>query len=252
MNNLLGRSEIFFKQHGSTILTFVGAAGVIVTAVLAAKAAPKATKQIKEAEEEKGEKLTKKEIVQVAGPSYIPVIVTGAATVACVFGANVLNKNKQASLMSAYALIDSAYKEYREKVEEVYGEGSDQHIREEIMKDYYTKHQISEFSETKNLYYDEFSKRYFEATKEDILKMESGLNRIIAENEGAYLNEYYELLGLEPTVEGKELGWSTPLLESAYWAHWVEFDYTTVTMEDGRECTMIKIRHEPMIDFAYY
>ena len=250
MNNLLGRSEIFFKQHGSTILTFVGAAGVIATAILAAKAAPKAVKQIKEAEEEKGEKLTKKELVQVAGPFYIPTIVTGAATITCLFGANVLNKNKQASLMSAYALIDSAYKEYREKVDEVYGEGADLEIREAIAKDHYEKPVKIEYEKT--LFYDNFSQRYFEATMLDVVQAEADLNRLIVNQDGAFLNDFYELLDLDPIPAGKELGWSTGILESMYWANWVDFDHNMVVMEDGRECFLITMVQEPVIDFAYY
>ena len=116
MNHLLHHSKLFFKRNSSTILTCVGALGVVTTSVLAVKATPKALALIEAAKEEKGEELTPVETVQVAGPVYIPAIVTGVSTIACIFGANALNKRQQAALMSAYALLDSSYKEYKAKV----------------------------------------------------------------------------------------------------------------------------------------
>ena len=110
------KTKTVFKKHGSTILTCVGAGGAVTTTVLAVQATPKAMVLIEEAEELKGEKLTAMETVQVAWKPYIPVVGVGAATLAAIFGANVLNKKQQASLMSAYALLDQQYKEYKNKV----------------------------------------------------------------------------------------------------------------------------------------
>lgn len=85
-------NKMFWKKNGSTILTCAGAVGVVGTTVLAVKATPKAMELIKMAEEEKGEKLTKTEVFKTAGPAYIPTALVGVGTLACVFGANVLNK----------------------------------------------------------------------------------------------------------------------------------------------------------------
>ena len=89
--NLLSSSKLFLKRNSSTILTCIGAAGVIATSVLAVKATPKAMALLEQSEEEKGEKLTNMEKVQVAGPAYIPAAIVGASTIACIFGANVLS-----------------------------------------------------------------------------------------------------------------------------------------------------------------
>ena len=111
----------FIKKNAPTILTCIGAAGVIVTTVMAVKETPKALSLLEDAEEEKGEELTKWEKVKIAGPVYIPSIITGAATIACIFGSNVISKRQQATLTTAYALLDNSYKEYKKKVDEVYG-----------------------------------------------------------------------------------------------------------------------------------
>ena len=153
MNKLLSQSKRFLKRNSSTILTCVGAAGVIATTITAVKATPKAMLLIQNAEEEKGEKLTKLEVVQVAGPVYIPSIMIGASTIACIFGANALNKRSQAALMSAYALVDNSFKEYKNKVSELYGEETDMRIREELAKDKYEESGIVAEDE-KQLFYD--------------------------------------------------------------------------------------------------
>ena len=120
--NLLNSSKLFLRRNSPTILTFLGAAGVVATSIAAAKATPKAMALLEKTKEEKGEELTKLEMVKVAGPAYIPAVAIGASTIACIFGANALNKKTQASIMSAYALLNTSYKQYKSKVKELYGE----------------------------------------------------------------------------------------------------------------------------------
>lgn len=54
---------------------------------MAVRATPKAVKMLEEAESEKGEYLTKLEIIRAAGPIYIPSVLLGVSTIACIFGA---------------------------------------------------------------------------------------------------------------------------------------------------------------------
>ena len=125
------------RSHVSTLLTCIGAIGVIATSVMAVKATPKAIKLLEISEQEKGEKLTKLETIKIAAPAYIPAAAAGVSTIACIFGANILSKNSQASLASAYALLDRSYKEYRNKVNALYGEEADDKVRTEMASDYY-------------------------------------------------------------------------------------------------------------------
>ena len=53
MNKLLSKTGCFFKKNVATILTGIGTAGVVITAVSAIKATPKALYSIEEAEKEK-------------------------------------------------------------------------------------------------------------------------------------------------------------------------------------------------------
>ena len=232
-------------------IVIVGA-GVVGTAVVAVKATPKALERIETAEELKGEKLTKMEAVQVAGPVYIPAVITGAATVACIFGANVLNKNKQAALMSAYALLDNSYKEYRDKVVELYGDDANNNVKAAIAKDKYNENPHKPTDENKKLYYDDYSERYFEATTETMLLAENHINKTLSDMAGLYLNEYYELIGLEPTDYGDFMGWSSCELYDTSWSSWLELYYEKVIMDDGLECTIVRFSMDPTFDFENY
>lgn len=251
MENLLHKTKSFVNKNASTILTCVGGAGVVATSVLAVKATPKALALLENAKDEKGEELTKTEAVLVAGPAYIPAIITGVATLACIFGANALNKRQQAALTSAYALLDNSYKEFKKKTDELYGEDASQKIRAEIAKDNYDDCDICGKA-GKQLFYDEFSGRYFESTMENVIKAEYAMNRMISLNGGAYLNEWYEELGIEETDYGAYLGWSAGLLMDCQWADWLEFGHEKTMIDDDLECIIVTFSLEPMMDFEYY
>ena len=247
--NLLRGSMIFLKNNASTILTCAGGAGVIATSVMAVKATPKALALLENAKEEKGEDLTKVEKIKVAGPAYIPAVITGVSTIACIFGANVLNQHQQAALMSAYALLDNSYKDYKKKVEELYGEDAINEIEWGIFRDKYNEDPYP-IEDGKELFYDNFSQRYFEATTEEVLYAEHALNRRIKDAHGAYLNEFYELLGLEPTDYGNFLGWSCKELYNIYGKSWIDFDHAKTVMDDGLEIIIIHINMEPTFGFG--
>lgn len=219
------------KRNSSTILTCIGGVGVVATAVTAVKATPKAVSLLYEEKEAKGEDLTTGEVLRIAGPLYIPSILIGAGTLACIFGASILDKRKQGSLISAYALLDNSYKQYKNKVIELYGEEADLNVRTEVAK---SRYEDSDMDYTERLFYDEYSGRYFESTMENVVQAEYELNRLFATNGGAYLNEFYELLDIDPIPAGNEVGWSR------YGANnWIEFKHDEVLINDDLECCII-------------
>lgn len=259
MNNLIERSKIFFERNSSTILSCIGAVGVVFTSVLTAKAAVKASKILEEDEEDKGAKLTAIETVKAVGLRYIPAAVVGASTVACIFGANVLNKRQQASLAGAYALINSSYKEYKSKLKELYGEEAHKNIVDAVAAEKCGEVHISaeslasvcsqeiESDTEPRLFYDEYSGRYFETTIEKVLLAEYHLNRNYILRGFARLNEFYEFLGLDPTDYGKTAGWD--ICSEIYW---IDFNHRKIFFgddNDGFECYIIEMPYYPEENF---
>lgn len=260
MNRFTRHSKMFFQRNGSTILTVIGGAGVVATSIMAVKATPKALRRIDQAKDEKGEELTKLETVKVAGPAYIPSVIVGVSTIACIFGANMLNKRQQAALMSAYALVDSSYKEYKNKVKAIHGEEAHQNIVNAIAvekaDDMYIRNAYlcgecdlgKEEDSEPRLFYDLHSGRYFESTIEQVISAEYHLNRNYILRGYAYLNELYEFLGIKETDYGSVLGWA-PLDDGMYW---IEFNHRKVVMDDGLECYILEMPFEPTYDFFEY
>ena len=251
MNNLLHNTGVFLKRNAPTILTSIGGIGVVATSILAVKATPKAMRLIEKAEKEKGDELTKLEIAVNAGPAYIPAAVTGLTTIACIFGANALNKRQQAALMSAYALINNSYKEYKNKVKELYGKEIEKKIRTEVAKDRFEDEESYHEDDGKQLFYDEYSNRYFRATNETVLRAEYEINRILVEDCYATLNEYYDLLDIPKVDYGDYVGWSSAQMFEMYWSSWINFHHEKVEMDDGLECYIISVT-EPLVDFEDY
>lgn len=251
MNKLVHRASLYVRRNAPTILTCVGSIGVVATSVMAVKATPKALRLLEEEKAEKGGDLTKLEVVAVAWPAYIPAIVTGATTIACIFGANVLNRCQQASLASAYALIDNSYKEYKKKVEELYGKEANAQVQQEIAKDKYKENNIQQEND-ELLFYDEFSGRYFNATMERVLVAEYQVNRELHNTGHDTLNHFYELVGLNPIYGGDALGWSEGGNYERYWQSWLDFRHNKVAMDEGLECYIITMFEEPYGEFDDY
>ena len=251
MGKLVNRSRAFLKQNSPTILTCIGGVGVIATSIMAVKATPKALQRIEQAKEEKGEELTKLETVKVAGPVYIPAALAGIGTLTCIFGANALSKRQQASLASAYALLNSSYNEYRKKVDELYGEDAGANVRAGIAKDKYDENEVS-VGEGKQLFFDQFSGRYFESTIEDVQRAEYRVNRDLVMRDYVSLNEFYEHLGV-PTIEaGDTLGWSNGGNFASYWQTWIDFSHQKTLIDDDLECYIIHMQTEPTPDYQDY
>ena len=251
MENLIRSSKRFLRKNGPTILTCVGGVGVIATTVMAVKATPKAMQLIKAAEEKKGEKLTRMDTIQATAMTYTPSVLLGIATIASIFGANALNKRSQAALMSAYALVDQTFRDYKTHVENEYGEEANTHIREKIAKDQYVE-QKTELGGDSKLFYDFYSGRYFNSTMEKVLAAEFVLNRQIILGECAYLNDFYQELGIPFIDIGDEVGWSRGHMCETYGQEWVDFNHQDVAQDDGLECCIITFMQDPAINFADY
>lgn len=247
----MDKVKLFVKKNAPTILSGLAGAGVVATTVLAVKATPKALALLEEAEEQKGEELTKTEIITVAGKVYIPTILVGVGTLACIFGANILSKRQQAAMMSAYALLDSSYKEYKSKVKELHGEEAHGEVVKGIAKDKYEEDKI-DVGEDMQLFFDEFSGRYFESTMERVRNAEYQLNRELFMKSYATLNEWYYFLGMLPHEAGDMYGWTPEGNHENSWQEWIDFRHMKTYIDNDLECHIIGFYQEPYLNFEDY
>ena len=197
----MNKFNIFFRKHSGTILSVISSLGVVSTAVLSGMATYEATKAIEQTAAK-----TKKEKIKVAAPLYIPTVLSGVSTIACIISANMLSKLQQASLASAYALLNSSYKEYRNKLKELHGDEADLEVISNIASEKFPEGKIPEGLE---LFYDEYSKRYFTMSMEDVILAVYNLNRLFAFDGDASVNDFYCCLGIPRIDAGDIVGWTS-------------------------------------------
>lgn len=244
----MNKTQYFFKKHSSTILTVMGIGGVVGTTVLAVKATPKALKLLEEAKKDKGEDLTPVEAVKVAWKPYIPAAISGFSTIACILGANYFNIKNQASLMSAYALLDSSYKEYRNQVNNLYGEEADGNVKHEIIKAKSKFEDLETFG-SELLFFDYISMRFFESNIETVMTAECAFLETLFNRGYACLNEYYDLLGIPHTEFGYQLGWFDVENDDPYNCGALSFKYEKVLINEDTDCWIISTNIPPAADY---
>ena len=121
ISNALKALQKTVKKHSPEILTGIGIAGMTAAAVMAVKATPKALRMVDEKEIRDGKRLTTGEIVKTTWKCYIPPVVTGVCSAACIIGASSISARRNAALVTAYTISETALKEYRDKAVEVVG-----------------------------------------------------------------------------------------------------------------------------------
>lgn len=258
IEQFMWNSKKYLKNHSPTILSGIASVGVIASTVMAVKATPKALQLLEDATNKKNDKLSKIEVIQIASPAYIPTAITCLSTIICIFGANALNRKQQASLMSAYALLNGSFKKYRDAANIVYGDDADSKIRAEVAKTTYIScdssfvHSCSiynpdmDFENEKLLFYDFYSQRYFNATLPAVLNAQYHLNRNLSLRGKVSINEFYEFLGLTPIDGGDDIGWDMDYMITCYDSLWLDFENEYTKIEDGMECFIISTLIEPL------
>ena len=239
----------FVKHNSPTILTCIGAVGVVGTAVLTGKSVVKASKLLEEAKEEKGEDLTKAETVKSCWKAYIPAAATCIASTACLIGASSVSIRRNAMLATAYKLSETAFSEYKEKVVETIGDEKEKIVREKvseerIKKNPITKNEIimTDYGDTQ--FYETLSGRYFKSDIEQIKKVVNYLNKdMLQDMLGTIsLNEFYDELELERIDLGDELGWRVD-------KGLIEIDFTSKIADNGKPCIVLDYINAPHYGF---
>lgn len=239
----------FASKRSPEILTGIGIAGMITTAILAVRATPKALELIEEQKEEESvDELSSFEVVKVAWKPYIPAMVTCVASTACLIGASSVNTKRNAALATAYKLSETALSEYRDKVVETIGEKKERIVRDKVAEERVKKNPVSKneviiTGNGKTLCFDPISGRYFMCSIETIKKAENTLNKQMLHDISGYvsLNEFYDELGLDHTSVGNDLGWNTNQL--------IDIDFSSQLNDNGEPSVVLDYLVAPKCDY---
>ena len=238
---------------------------MITTTILAVKATPKALELIEkekkrqndalreEAEEHNLElcpqvdKIKAKDVIKVTWKCYIPAVVIGATSVACLIGASSVSARRNAALAAAYKISESALIEYKDKVIETIGEKKEKAIRDEINKDRIEKNPVSKSEviitgKGDTLCMDYLTGRYFKSDIDKIKRAVNELNAKLLRESYVSLNEFYYELGLDGNELGGRVGWNSD-------KGLIDVDFTAGLDENGTPCLVMHFNSQPVYNF---
>lgn len=163
------------------------------------------------------------EIVKI----YLPAITVGAVSLGCLLASNNILRKRNAALGAAYATLDKSYKTYRNRVAERFGDEVEKEIRYGIKAEKVEKtitdedgNELTVEEEVKtmdpNLYsdyarfFDEASPYWQKDPEYNLMFLKAQqqyANDLLKARGRLFLNEVYEMLGIEKSKAGQIVGW---------------------------------------------
>jgi len=291
MKFIAGRGGLLLKKHSPDILFGLGITGMVGSAVMASKASVKFNDVKKTRNDIILEGLAGLEIDDVDAESveykqtvgklymrgsaeyvklYAPAVSLGLASIVVLFVGHQKTKQRVASAMAAYAIVDKAYGQYRERVVEKYCEETDNTFRfgKPEKRSYSVEDEAGKKSKVKNRVWtlnDESSAyaRFFDEFS-IVWRKEASLNLYFLKTQQAYfndllitrghvfLNEVWDALGIPRTKAGALVGWVIKNDKNPVGDGYIDFGlYTDLNTAfiNGHECSVLI---DPNVDGVIY
>ena len=148
---------------------------------------------------------------------YAPAVVLGSASIACLAKSHDILQKRNAALTAAYIAVDEAFKQYRERVIDEYGEEKDREFRygvEEVdLVDENGKLYTDKYPAEPSMYarfFDEYSRSWSKEPDYNfvfLLHTQHMANDHLKARGHLFLNEVYDMLGIDRTQAGQAVGW---------------------------------------------
>ena len=256
LSQVAKKFEKLLTDNSPVLLTSVGVAGTVATAVLTGKASFEAAKIIHDAEytvppPEKFDgdlmwtPLYFKEKVELVWPLYIPPVVVGAGTVSAIVLANRIGTRRAAAMAAAYTISEKAYTEYREKVAEKIGEAKEQEVRDEIAQQRVNanppNNEVIIVDNGDVLFLESYTGRYFKSSMETVKKALNDTNYQMYSDMYASLGDFQQRVGLPRTSLSEEVGWT---VEDK-----IDLEFSATLTEDQRPCIVMSYIVAPIRDY---
>ena len=158
---------------------------------------------------------------------YAPAVILGSASLGCLLASNDILRKRNAALSAAYMTVDKGFKEYRQRVAERFGEEVEKEIRYNIKAEEIETTVVNEdgsevtIKETvktmdPNLYsdyarfFDEYNPNWQNDPEYNLMFLKSQqqyANDLLIARGRLFLNEVYDMLGMERSKAGQVVGW---------------------------------------------
>ena len=265
---------IKLKKHSPEILLVAGLGGAVVSAAMACKATTKLSTIMEESKNnleaihkcsedkemadtysvEDAKKDTTIVYVQTGvklAKLYAPAIAVGIVSATSILAANNIMRKRNVALTAALTTTDQAFKEYRSKVVDKFGEQVDKELKYDIkakkFEETVTDPETGKEKKSKNTvsianpgcseyarFFDETCKGYERETQYNLMflraQQQFANDKLVADG-FLFLNDVYDMLGIDKTPTGQLVGWKYDELNNDVGDNYVDFGI----METNRE-----------------
>lgn len=295
------KAGLKLKKHSPEILVVGGVVGLVTSGVMACKATTKLSAILDDSKEqielfdkvaanpemvkeeytvedaEKDKKIVKVQTVVKVAKLYAPSIAVGVVSIGAIFASNNIMRKRNVALGAAYATVDRAFKDYRNRVVDRFGEELDKELRYNLktkeVKETVEDENGKKKTVKRNIKYmdsptpSEFAVIYDDGcagwTKDPednkffLIQQQRYANERLKRRGYLSLNEVYELLGFPSTKAGQVVGWLYDCKDPNYKGDdFVDFGLYNVDYEPNRDFVngyerniILDFNVAPIIDF---
>lgn len=268
ISKFTGKATLVLKKHSPEILVFLGIGGTVTGAVMACKATRKLddvlfdhkerVETAKKQDPDNKKELTKAyahtgiQLVKLYGPS----VTVGALSVSSILAGNNILRKRNVALAAAYAAVDQGFKDYRGRVVERFGAETDNELRHNLHREKIEETVEDENGKKKKVkreitvagdgapsdYARFFAKGEAKAAEVNddynllFLKSQQELaNHMLRAKGFLFLNDVYEMLGIDPSIPGQMVGWVYDKNDDAFGDNYVDFRIQEVYRKSSDE-----------------
>lgn len=239
----VGRQILIAQKHSPVLLFGAGVVGVVTAAVLASRA----TLKLEETLDDIHKDLANAGVLNEKNPSlypdndylrdktiiytravgrvvklYAPAVAVGGLSIAALTGSHIILNRRNIALTAAYAAIEKGFRQYRDRVVKEFGEDKDREYRyglvdKEIVEETETGPVTRVVKGVPNKdgsiyarFFDESSSSWNKIPSYNQLFLQcqqNYANDLLRSRGHLFLNEVYDMLGLERSKEGAVVGW---------------------------------------------
>ena len=295
------KAGLKLKKHSPEILVVGGVIGLVTSGVMACKATTKLSAILDDNKEqielfdkvaanpemvneeytvedaEKDKKIVKVQTAVKVAKLYAPAVAIGVVSIGAIFASNNIMRKRNVALGAAYATVDQAFKDYRNRVVDRFGEELDKELRYNLktkeVKETVEDENGKKKTVKRNIKYmdspipSEFAVIYDDGcagwTKDPednkffLIQQQRYANERLKRRGYLSLNEVYELLGFPSTKAGQVVGWLYDCKDPNYKGdNFVDFGLYNVDYEPNRDFVngyerniILDFNVAPIIDF---
>lgn len=238
------RKVLLAKKNSPHIFFGLGIAGTLTSTVLACRATLKLSETLTEIQDEVNTVREMHESVGEANYSndewikdtyyvyaksslkllklYSPAIIVGVISVSALTGSHVQLAKRNQALMVAYAALQQAFTEYRDRIRTNIGVENELDlyygVQKELVKGADGKNEMHKIVDPNQhsiyaRFFDEYSKNWEkdpELNRLFVQCQQNFANNLLQARGHVFLNEVYDMLGIERSTAGQIVGWVLP------------------------------------------